>query len=98
MRLKDIIGCSTVVEDAAPPQAGKRQARTPLRAFRDLEVVRLSQDFVSPGGRIPSGTQGTVLQVFDGGRAYQIEFEGPHDIPETVPREALKADVATSTS
>jgi hypothetical protein len=59
----------------------------------DLDVVRLTQDFDCPGGRIPRGTQGTVLQVFDSGSAYQVEFEGPYEVPETVPAEILQTDV-----
>jgi hypothetical protein len=58
--------------------------------FKDLEIVRLTMDFDGPDGRIPKGTVGTVLQVFDRGKAYQVEFEGPHDVPETVQAEALE--------
>ena len=61
------------------------------RMFRELELVVLDRDIETPGGRIPRGTHGTVLQVFDSGGAYQIEFEGPFDVPETVPASALNA-------
>lgn len=61
-------------------------------AFEELDVVRLVQDFVGPDGRIPKATAGIILQVFDRGEAYQVEFEAPHDVPETVPAELLMSD------
>ena len=60
-------------------------AESRSHAFRELEIVRLTQDFRSPVGVIPGGTEATILQVFDNGRAYQVEFEGPYEAPETVP-------------
>ena len=54
-------------------------------AFGDLETVYLTQDFRAPDGVvIRKGTLGVVLQVFRGGEAYQVEFEGEHHVPETV--------------
>jgi hypothetical protein len=82
-------------KDAAPVsgRSGFPRPATPDHPFKELEGVRLAGDFDGPGGRIPSGTQGTILQVFDHGKAYQVEFEGPHDVPETVPAELLVSDV-----
>jgi len=56
-------------------------ATAPLQPHK---MVRLRADFAGPGGTIPAGTLGMILQVFDGGSAYQVEFEGPHEVPETV--------------
>ncbi len=52
-------------------------------------MVRLRADFAGPEGTIPAGTRGMILQVFDGGSAYQVEFEGPHAVPETFPAALL---------
>ncbi len=62
---------------------------TPPRLFRELEHVRLLRDFQSPAGVVPKGTLATVLQVFAHGQAYQVEFEGPFEVPETVPASLL---------
>jgi hypothetical protein len=56
-------------------------AAVPLQPHK---MVRLRADFAGPEGTIPAGTLGTILQVFDRGTAYQVEFEGPHEAPETV--------------
>jgi hypothetical protein len=77
--------------------AKPRTARPQLQpALKDLDVVRLTRDFDFVGGRIPKGVQGTILQVFDSGRAYQVEFEGPYEAPETVPADVLETDVQTA--
>ena len=73
------------------PQSDKQpllRSHSP-RLFSDLEVVRLVRDFDCPDGTIRKGTIGTVLQIFDG-NAYQVEFEGEHEIPETIPAELLE--------
>lgn len=67
---------------------------SPAPPLRELQTVRLSGDFEGPDGRIAAGTTGTILQVFDHGHAYQIEFESPHDIPETVPEHLIVAERA----
>jgi hypothetical protein len=64
--------------------------------FKELEIVRLARDFHGPSGVIPRGTKATVLQVFGGGVAFQVEFDGPHDVPETVPADLLEARLARS--
>jgi len=74
-------------------QTGSR-GRGPV--FSELEVVRLARDFQSKAAVIPSGTEATVLQVFDGGHAYQVEFEGPYEAPETVLASDLEAPIAHS--
>jgi hypothetical protein len=59
-------------------------------AFLLHTVVRLVEDFHAPAGVIPCGTQATVLQVFGDGAEVQVEFEGPWEVPETVPAELLE--------
>lgn len=56
----------------------------PRIVFNEHEIVRLINDITTSSGIIPEGVEGTVLQVFADGHAYQIEFEGPYDTPETV--------------
>ncbi len=63
-------------------------------AFHELQHVRLRDDFVGPDGCIAAGTLGTILQIFDGGRAYQVEFQSPYDTPETVPEHMIVAERA----
>jgi hypothetical protein len=60
-----------------------------MALFKVSDVVRLSRVFVTHQVVIPKGTPATILQVFDG--AYQVEFEGPYEVPETVPAESLEA-------
>lgn len=43
----------------------------------------------TPDGIIPTGTSGTVLEVFGGGAAYLVEFEGSWIVPETVRADAF---------
>lgn len=50
-------------------------------------LVRLVRDLATPSGIIPAGTAGIVLQAFHD--ASQVEFEGPWDVPETVPDDML---------
>jgi len=59
--------------------------------FRDLETVRLIEDFATVDGTVPAGTEATILQVFGDGAAYQVEFEAPHTTPETVPAAYLES-------
>jgi hypothetical protein len=68
--------------------------RTPAPVFGELDTVRLARDLKSAAGVIPKGTVATVLQVFEGGRAYQVEFEGPYQAPETVLATDLEAQRA----
>lgn len=54
-------------------------------------LVKLTDDLVTPDGIVCAGTLATVLQVFNAGEAYQVEFEGDHAIPETVLGRSLVA-------
>ena len=64
VKWSEISGGEPVAEDF-----GVSRPSTP-GVFRDLEIVRLTDDFA--GGRIPKGAQGTILQVFEHGHAYQV--------------------------
>ena len=57
--------------------------------FDEHQIVCLTTDFPTPDGVVPAGTAAVVLQVFVG--AYQVEFEGEHFTPETVPANILEA-------
>jgi hypothetical protein len=66
-------------------------SRTPACAFRELDVARLVNDLPTPFSILPRGTEGTVLLVFGGGVAYQVEFDRPDSMPETVPAALLES-------
>ena len=58
---------------------------TPMAGGRLAQhmAVRLRTDFLTADGtRIGKGTLGMIVQVFEG--ACQVEFDGGHDIPETI--------------
>jgi hypothetical protein len=76
------------------PDAASSKDTKPRRVFRELEVVRLVRPFKSLAGVIPPGTEATILQVFAGGSAYQVEFEGPYDSPETLPANLVEANAS----
>jgi hypothetical protein len=84
--------------DMTTLSAGQATGRRHAPAFNELDVVRLSRDFASAVAVIPRGTEATVLQIFDGGVAYQVEFEGPYEAPETVLASYLEASIARSAS
>ena len=63
--------------------------RTP-RSLAEHSLVRLLADLPTRDGTVPKGTLATVVQVFKNGAAYQVEFEGEHDCPETVPATAIE--------
>ena len=67
------------------------ETRQERRPFLQHRLVRLVRDFDAPDARIPSGTVATVLEIFKGGVAYLVEFEGPHEAPETVMADMLEA-------
>ncbi len=78
-----------VVDSIDTPLSDKtRQGRHP---FLQHHLVRLVRDFDAPEVRIPCGTVATVLEIFKGGVAYLVEFEGPHEAPETVMADMLEA-------
>ena len=47
------------------------------RGFADLSSVRVEIDVVTDDGEaVPAGTRGTVVSVYAGGAAYEVEFDG----------------------
>jgi hypothetical protein len=63
--------------------------REDAAAFPQHSLVRLVRDLDTPDGVVPSGTPGVVLEVFEGGRAYLVEFDDDHEPPEFVRPEWL---------
>ena len=65
-------------------------SRSQMR-FHDLDVVRLGEDVRTVEGFFPRGTRGTVVLVYEGAAAYEVEFEQPQ--PDVV---TLRDDQLTS--
>lgn len=63
--------------------------RLPL--FADVKLVR---PWRAEGESLPSGASGTIVEVFDGGNAYIIEFFEPHHCVMTVYDHALTPESA----
>jgi hypothetical protein len=60
-------------------------------AFEEADEVALAiplHDKIS-GRDLPAGTRGTVVGVWHGGRAYEVEFTQPFECLVTVPAEGL---------
>jgi hypothetical protein len=76
---------------ATEASSGPSASHNPSLVFRELQVVRLSRNLCFDGEVIPKGSKATILQIFEHGRAYEVEFEGPHEVPETVPAQYLEA-------
>ncbi|ABY32852.1 DUF4926 domain-containing protein [Methylorubrum sp. SL192] len=57
----------------------------PGAALRELDDVRVLTDVVTmDGDTIPAGTEGTVVAVWRGGEAYEVEFPEPMGALATV--------------
>ena len=61
--------------------------------FNELDEVALARPvYVKDVGReLPAGARGTVVGVWEGGRAYEVEFAKPFECLVTVPTESLCA-------
>jgi hypothetical protein len=61
------------------------------RQFRELDEVALAQAIhVQSAGRdLPAGARGTVVGIWRGGLAYEVEFAMPFACLVTVPAEGL---------
>ena len=67
-----------------PPQAASQ-------SFAELSVVAVLHAVQTDnGGVVPAGTEGTIVAVYDGGAAYEVEFIEPVGIA-TVRADALCA-------
>lgn len=73
------------LESAPPIPSG--QAR-----FRDLDVVRLTEDVRTDEGLFPRGSLGTIVFVYGNAGAYEVEFDAPQADVVTL-REDQLADV-----
>lgn len=47
--------------------------------FALFDTVRLRRDVTSEGEQLRAGAAGTIVDVFDGGRAFNVEFVEPTD-------------------
>ena len=62
----------------------------PGPALRELDdVVLLTVAETLDGDRIPAGAEGTIVGVWDGGRAYAVEFAEPEGALVAVPAASL---------
>jgi hypothetical protein len=61
--------------------------------FSELDEVALATPvYVKDLGKeLPAGARGTVVGVWQGGRAYEVEFSKPFECLATVPSEGLTA-------
>jgi hypothetical protein len=73
-------------------QSTAHQGTAP-RAFHELDEVILARAVgVSELGKaLPAEARGTVVGVWQGGRAYEVEFAAPFACLVTVPAEGLAA-------
>lgn len=63
------------------------------RAFGELDEVALARAVYveSLHKELPAGSRGTVVGVWQEGRAYEVEFAKPFECLVTVPAEGLSA-------
>ena len=78
---------------ALPARTATRTHRIPrkVRSFDELDDVTLAAPVhVAALDRdLPAGSHGTVVGVWQGGRAYEVEFSEPFEALVTVPAEGL---------
>lgn len=69
-----------------------REHEAPLLQLAELDRVSLSADVRSDEGHtVPAGSTGTVVAVWNGGEAYDVEFTEPIDALVTVRPDAIGA-------
>jgi hypothetical protein len=75
--------------NAGPGGGASRRARV----FEELDDVTLAATVhvASLDRELPAGAHGTVVGVWEGGRAYEVEFSEPFDCLVTVPAEGLRS-------
>lgn len=67
------------------PALPSRPADREASAFSDLDDVVLIADVpTGDGGDMPAGSRGTVVGVYRGGAAYEVEFVEPFHAVVTV--------------
>src|ERR1700728_299880 len=75
----------------ATPQQGGCSRGT--RVFDELDDVTLAAPahVASLDQDLPAGAHGTVVGIWQGGRAYEVEFSEPFECLVTVPAEGLRS-------
>lgn len=61
-----------------------------LPGIEELSRVVLCRDVMAEGGRLPAGSAGTVVGVYRGGAAYEVEFTKPFHAVATVDAAAIQ--------
>jgi hypothetical protein len=79
-----------VVKNAGSDPTGLTGVR---RIFEELDDVTLPAPVhvASLERELPAGSHGTVVGVWQGGRAYEVEFSEPFECLVTVPAEGLRS-------
>jgi hypothetical protein len=77
---------ATPQQGALPGGSGRR------RAFEELDDVTLVAPIhvASLDQDLPAGAHGTVVGIWQGGRAYEVEFSEPFECLVTVPADGLR--------
>lgn len=83
----------TISEASYTNHSGSPGAAKDEAAFAELDDVTLTKPvFVDALGReLPAGSHGTVVGIWQGGRAYEVEFTRPFECLVTVLPEGLAA-------
>ncbi|KNY20910.1 hypothetical protein [Methylobacterium sp. ARG-1] len=69
-----------------------RDPVTPRPAFAELSVIAVLRDVQADDGvTVPAGTEGTIVGIWAGGEAHEVEFDEPVVGNATVRAEALRA-------
>jgi hypothetical protein len=73
------------------PGGAEAAARPKARPPAELSIVKLGMPVETKQGTVPSGSSGTVVHVFQDGRAYIVEFYEPFHTVATVEADAITA-------
>ncbi|XYD12642.1 DUF4926 domain-containing protein (plasmid) [Methylobacterium sp. NMS12] len=70
----------------------QRAPQTDAQPFEELAVVATLREVSTDEGlAVPAGTEGTIVMVYDGGKAYEVEFTAPVVGLATVWADGLRA-------
>lgn len=58
-------------------------------AYDELSVITTKNDIIRTDGIIPAGSIGTIVHVYAGGKAYEVEFCSPFQAVVTIEPESL---------
>ncbi len=75
------------VETSVSVADGPTSARS---ALPELSRITLERDVDSDEGRVPAGSTGTIVAVFDRGAGYAVEFTRPFHSVTLVPADAIR--------